>query len=99
MKAAIVVNGTRGDVQPMLALATGLIKNGHQIIFCAPPENEELVKRYHCPFVVFGPNYKELFTKNAQMKGGATKAPSPSEMKKETENQMNLLPEILKGVV
>lgn len=97
MKIAIVVNGTRGDVQPMLALATGLIKNGHEIICCVPPENEKLVKRYNIQFVAFGPNYKELFKQNAQMKGGATKAPSTKEMKKETENQMDLLPELLKG--
>lgn len=97
MKIAIVVNGTRGDVQPMFALATGLIKNGHKIICCAPPENEELAERYSIPFVAFGPNYKELFKQNAQMKGGATKSPSPAEMKKETENQINLLPELLKG--
>jgi len=97
MKIAIAVNGTRGDVQPMLALASGLIKNGHEIVFCAPPENEELIRRYNCPFVAFGPNYKELFKQNAQMKGGATKAPSPKEMKKETENQIDLLPELLKG--
>jgi vancomycin aglycone glucosyltransferase len=97
MKIAIVVNGTRGDVQPMFALATGLIKNGHQIICCAPPENEELAERDSIPFVAFGPNYKELFKQNAQMKGGATKSPSPAEMKKETENQINSLPEILKG--
>jgi vancomycin aglycone glucosyltransferase len=97
MKIAIVVNGTRGDVQPMLALATGLIKRGHKIIFCAPPENKELVELYNCPFVPFGPNYKELFKQNAQMKGGATKAPTPKEMKRETENQIDLLPDILKG--
>jgi vancomycin aglycone glucosyltransferase len=97
MKIAIVVNGTRGDVQPMLALAIELMKNGHEIICCAPPENEELVKRYNCQFVAFGPNYKEIFKKNAQIKGGATKAPSPKEMKKETENQIDLLPELLKG--
>jgi vancomycin aglycone glucosyltransferase len=97
MKIAIVVNGTRGDVQPMLALATGLIKKGHEIICCVPPENEEHVKRYNIQFVAFGPNYKELFKQNAQMKGGATKAPSPKEMKRETENQIALLPELLKG--
>lgn len=97
MKIAMVINGTRGDVQPMLALAKGLIEKGHELICCAPPENEELVKRYNCQFVAFGPDYKELFKKNAQMKGGATKAPSPKEMKKETENQIDLLPELLKG--
>ena len=98
MKIAIIINGTRGDVQPMLALASGLIRNGHEIVFCAPPENEELIRRYNCSFIAFGPNYKELFKKNAQMKGGATKAPTPNEMKRETENQINLLPELLRGV-
>lgn len=97
MKIAVVINGTRGDVQPMLALATGLIKKGHEIIFCAPPENKELVTRYNCQFVEFGPNYKELFKQNAQMKGGATTAPTPKEMKEQTVNQINLLPELIKG--
>lgn len=97
MKVSIVINGTRGDVQPMLALAIGLMKNGHEIVFCAPPENEELVKRYNCPFVAFGPNYKELFKQKANMKGGATAGPSSKEGKKETENQINLLPAIIKG--
>jgi hypothetical protein len=31
------------------------------------------------------------------MKGGATAAPSPKEMKKETEKQVRLLPDIIKG--
>jgi len=97
MKISIVINGTRGDVQPMLALAVELINKGNEIIFCAPPENEELVKRYHCPFVAFGPNYKEIFKENARVKGGATMAPSPKKMKEETAKQIELLPEILKG--
>jgi len=97
MKISIIINGTRGDVQPMLALAIGLKKNGHEVILCGPPENEELVNKYNCPFVAFGPNYKELFKQNAQMKGGATAAPSPKEMKKETENQINKLPKIIEG--
>ena len=48
MKISIVVNGTRGDVQPMIALALGLMKNGHEVICCVPPENEKLVKQYNC---------------------------------------------------
>jgi vancomycin aglycone glucosyltransferase len=97
MKIAIVVNGTRGDVQPMLALATGLKRSGHEVIICAPPENEELVKRYNCPFIAFGPDYREIFKKNAGMKGGATTAPSPKKLKLETDRQIDLLPEMIKG--
>jgi UDP:flavonoid glycosyltransferase YjiC (YdhE family) len=97
MKISIVVNGTRGDVQPMLALATGLIQKGYEIVFCAPPENNEFVRHHNCPFVAFGPNYKELFKQNAKIKGGATVSPSPKEMKKEIANQISLLPDIIKG--
>jgi vancomycin aglycone glucosyltransferase len=97
MKISIVVNGTRGDVQPMVALAIGLMKKGHEVVCCVPPENEVLLKQYNCPFVAFGPNYKELFKQNAELKGGATTSPTPKEMKKETENQINKLPGLLQG--
>ncbi len=97
MKISIVINGTRGDVQPMLTLAIGLKKNGHDVILYAPPENEELVNKYNVPFVAFGPNYKELFKQNTQMKGGATAAPSPKEMKVETDNQIKKLPKMVEG--
>ena len=53
MKIACVILGTRGDVQPMVALATGLIKKGHEVIICAPSENEQLARAYNCQFVAF----------------------------------------------
>jgi UDP:flavonoid glycosyltransferase YjiC (YdhE family) len=51
MKIVCVTLGTRGDVQPMIALATGLIKNNHEVIICAQPENEELARPYNIPFI------------------------------------------------
>jgi vancomycin aglycone glucosyltransferase len=97
MKIAIVINGTRGDVQPMLALATGLMKNGHAVIFCAPPEHQELVEKYGCPFIPFGPNYKKIFQDKPDMKGGATKSPPPKEMKRQTAEQIDRLPGLIRG--
>lgn len=97
MRISVIINGTRGDVQPIVALATGLMKKGHYVIIYAPPENEELANNYNCPFVAFGPGYRELFKHNAKMKGGATAAPTPKEMKSETENQIKKLPEMIKG--
>ena len=40
MKIAVVSCGTRGDVQPMVALTIGLRAAGHQALLCASPENE-----------------------------------------------------------
>jgi vancomycin aglycone glucosyltransferase len=99
MKISIVVYGTRGDIQPMLALANELIKNGHEIVFCANPENEELVNSFNCSFIAIGPNLKE------QLRICATEKKKPDrfslssfkELKKEIEKQMDILPAIIDG--
>jgi UDP:flavonoid glycosyltransferase YjiC (YdhE family) len=71
MKIACFILGTRGDVQPMVALATGLINHGHEVIVCAPPEHEELVQKYGCRFVPYGINIKKtLKEKPEEQKGG-----------------------------
>src|SRR5262249_25660019 len=31
-------NGTRGDIHPLLALAAGLARRGHEVVFCGPPD-------------------------------------------------------------
>lgn len=99
MKIAIFVYGSRGDVQPMLALATALKEKGHDILFIANPENEEFVKSYGCRFVPFGPNVKEQIRENARLKRSPFKASASAmkEFKGYIENQMNRLPEIIKG--
>lgn len=96
MKIALIVYGSRGDVQPMLALATGLMKRGHQVVFCASPDNEEFVKQYNCPFVPFGRNIREVF-KNADAKGGKTGQLSPKEGKEIIQEQINKLPDKVRG--
>ncbi len=98
MKIACVILGTRGDVQPMVALADGLIKRGHEVVICAPPENEELISRVNCRFVPFGPSPKKAAKENpGRQKGGLTAKISPKEGKKVISDQINLLPKILTG--
>jgi vancomycin aglycone glucosyltransferase len=96
MKISIVIYGTRGDVQPMLALALELINAGHQVILCAPKENEELVKSYNCPFHSIGTSIKGQFEKNAKNSNSPKTQPSPKFMKQEISNQIEQLPEIIK---
>ena len=98
MKIAVFVYGTRGDAQPMLALSAGLAEKGHEIVFIANPENEEMVKLQGFTFVPFGPNVKEQIRQNALLKRSPTKN-SPSamkEFKQYVEDQMTLLPDIIK---
>jgi UDP:flavonoid glycosyltransferase YjiC (YdhE family) len=99
MKIACVVLGTRGDVQPMIALATGLIKEGHEVIICAPTENEQLARSYNCHFAAFGPEIKkEIKEKPGKQKGGVAVRISPAEGKKIIGDQINLLPDKIKEV-
>lgn len=99
MKIACVILGTRGDVQPMIALATGLMKKGHEVIICAPPENEELAKKYNCRFEPFGPGIKKAVNERPEkQKGGIAIKISPKVGKKLFGDQINLLPDIIRGV-
>ena len=99
MKIACVVLGTRGDVQPMVALALGLMQKGHEVIICAPPENEEFVMRNNCQFVPFGPGIKKAIKENPEkQKGGVAVKITPSQGKKIIGEQINMLPEKIKGV-
>ncbi len=97
MKITIFVYDTRGGVQPMLALADGLIKRGHEVLFCANPENEELVTSYNCPFLPFGPNVKEQMKINAANKKSPDSFSSAKKIKMETEKQIESLPKIIQG--
>jgi len=36
MRFALAAEGSRGDVQPMVGLGTGLVERGHQAMVCAP---------------------------------------------------------------
>jgi len=99
MKIAYVILGTRGDVQPMVALADGLIKRGHEVTICAPPENKELISRVNCRFIPFGPSPKKAAKEDpSKQKGGVAVKISPKEGKKVTSDQINLLPKILTGI-
>jgi len=50
MKITLLTYGSRGDVQPFLALAVGLQRAGHRVKLAAPYRFKGLVSAYHVPF-------------------------------------------------
>ena len=50
MRVAIETLGTRGDVQPYLALARGLMARGHEVHLGAPVQFEGFVAEHGIPF-------------------------------------------------
>jgi sterol 3beta-glucosyltransferase len=50
MRIAIQTLGTRGDVQPYVALALGLIRDGHSVQIAAPVQYGGLPQERGVPF-------------------------------------------------
>jgi UDP:flavonoid glycosyltransferase YjiC (YdhE family) len=54
MRIAILVEGTRGDVHPMLVLGTALEAAGHRVRLCAPPDFGSEAVAHGLEFVALG---------------------------------------------
>ena len=51
MKILLVTRGSQGDVLPYLAIASELIKRGHEVTINLPRIFEEQIKPYHINYV------------------------------------------------
>jgi vancomycin aglycone glucosyltransferase len=60
MRVLLTTIGTRGDVQPLLALAYGLQSEGHQAAFCAPPDFATWIGELGFPFTPIGPPLRRI---------------------------------------
>lgn len=97
MKIACVILGTRGDVQPMIALAVGLNALEHEATVYAPVENQELALKHDCPFVPFGPEIKKSIEENPEkQKGGVAVKMSPKKGKVIMLDQIERLPALIR---
>jgi UDP:flavonoid glycosyltransferase YjiC (YdhE family) len=65
MRVALVVEGTRGDVYPMLALGVSLTHAGHRVRVIAPPDFEEAARASGIEFVALGENIRAYLTEEA----------------------------------
>jgi len=60
MRVLLSTWGSRGDVEPMVALAVQLQALGAGVRVCAPPDFEELLARVGVPMVPLGKSVREL---------------------------------------
>jgi vancomycin aglycone glucosyltransferase len=60
MKILVSANGSRGDVQPMLALALALRARGHEPVLAATPVFAPEAKAFDLPFVPVGMDIQQL---------------------------------------
>ncbi|MFT4126331.1 MAG: glycosyltransferase [Gordonia sp. (in: high G+C Gram-positive bacteria)] len=65
MKVAIPLTGTRGDVQPAVALGLELRRRGHDVLVGAPPNLVGFTERAGLPAVPCGPDVAQLYSSPA----------------------------------
>jgi vancomycin aglycone glucosyltransferase len=65
MRVAIAVEGTRGDVHPMLGLGGRLAARGHGVVVCAPPDFAEVVREQGFEFRPVGIAAREFLNECA----------------------------------
>lgn len=65
MRIALVVDGTRGDVQPMLVLGAALGAGGHDVLLCGPPDFRSATEAGGIAFHPVGVDVREYLTANA----------------------------------
>jgi sterol 3beta-glucosyltransferase len=60
LKIGIITFGSRGDVEPLVAMAVGLTHVGHDVYVCAPSDFAELVERNGVSFRPLSVSFQEL---------------------------------------
>lgn len=60
MRVLITTFGTRGDIQPFVALAQGLAAAGHNVAIAAPEGFRRLIESYHINLIAFENTVLEL---------------------------------------
>lgn len=83
MRVLLSTIGSRGDVQPMVALALQLIEFGQEVRICAPPDFREWIGSLGIPFVPVGPEVRQTAAPNPS---AAPSPPTPDQIRQLMEN-------------
>jgi UDP:flavonoid glycosyltransferase YjiC (YdhE family) len=65
MRFALAAEGSRGDVQPMVALAARLVERGQEALVCAPPDLRRFVEERGLAFRPLGTDIHRFLAENA----------------------------------
>ena len=60
MKILFITLGSRGDVQPHIAICKALAERGHNVLLAAPPENKDFIEGHGVEFHPIGSSFKDF---------------------------------------
>src|SRR5439155_3910642 len=98
MRVLLSTIGSRGEVQPLTALALRLRELGHQVRACVPPDFREWLEGLGIAVTPIGPEVRETAKPNSQL---AKTLSSPDGARKLIEGtvatQFDVLPQAARG--
>ncbi|MBF0202620.1 MAG: glycosyltransferase family 1 protein, partial [Desulfamplus sp.] len=97
MKIILATYGSRGDVQPMLALSLALQYAGHEILLVGPPEKREWASSLGCPFHSLGANLTDFIDSMEEVLSLRCAVKFVSMIRSEMLEQFKVLPRIIAG--
>src|SRR5262245_12801956 len=83
MRALLPTIGSRGDVQPLVALALQLRALGQEVRLCAPPDFREWIESFGIPVTPIGPNVRGFSASSTSAKPAP---PSPERRRQLAES-------------
>ncbi|MBW1786889.1 MAG: glycosyltransferase family 1 protein [Deltaproteobacteria bacterium] len=97
MKILLATFGSRGDVQPMLALSLVLQAAGHDVLLAGPPEKAEWAARWGCPYRPLGSNVTALIDSVDRAYSFGSALTFMRFLRKDIKRQFAELPSIIRG--
>lgn len=70
MRVTVVAVGSRGDIQPLIALGVGLRSAGHEVRLATHAQFEDLAKPYNLDFRAVGPNPRDVLETSKVLEAG-----------------------------
>jgi vancomycin aglycone glucosyltransferase len=81
MRVLLSTTGSRGDVQPLVALAVQLMDLGQEVHLCAPPDFGDWITTFGIPFTPVGPELRHT----AQSRPAR---PTPEQIRRQVEDMV-----------
>ena len=97
MKIVLSTFGSRGDVQPMLALSLALLNAGHDAVLAGPPEKAAWAAELGCPYRPLGSDLTALVDSVDRADSLSAAVKFIRFVRKEIDQQFEELPPILAG--
>ncbi len=96
MKIVVATCGSRGDVQPMIALSLALKSAGHDVLLVGPPEKALWARQLGCPYKKFGQDVTAFLNNMNNAVSLRSNIASVLFVRQELHSQFKILPQIVK---